>query len=80
MSSRSLALHDLTSFAAHKGLSRGSGGYDRHVPFPDGASPGIIAPTTRPSVPPSSEPCQITWEFGATISTDYDFSQNERHE
>ena len=25
-------------------------------------------------------PGQITWEFRATISTDCDFSQNERHE
>jgi carboxymethylenebutenolidase len=27
-----------------------------------------------------ARPGQITWEFRATISTDYDFSQNERHE
>jgi hypothetical protein len=30
--------------------------------------------------PPPAGPAQVTWEFRATISTDYDFSQNERHE
>lgn len=31
-------------------------------------------------MPPPAGPGEITWEFRATISTDYDFSQNERHE
>ena len=30
--------------------------------------------------PPPAGPAQVTWEFRATISTDYDFSQNQRHE
>ena len=43
--------------------------------------PSFLNEVDQPSsTPPPAGPGQIIWEFRATISTDYDFSQNKHHE